>query len=115
MSILLFYSQRFYEPTEGKILINDCDVRYYKLDEYWTYFSCMLQHSNLYNISLRENLMLGNITRLNTLDNAALCSLLRSLGLNNITSDDLSRYISKQFYDDGIIFSSGQAQKINVI
>lgn len=106
---------RFYEPTQGKILINGCDVRYYKLDEYWKYFSCMLQQSNLYNISLRENLMLGNIKRLNTLDNTALCSLLCSLGLNNITSEDLNRYISKQFYDDGIIFSPGQAQKINVI
>ena len=75
----------------------------------------MLQHSNLYNITLRENLMLGNVSKMKTLDNAALRSFLQLLGLKNIQQCDLERHVSKQFYDDGIIFSPGQEQKINVV
>ena len=75
----------------------------------------MFQHSNLYSLTLRENLMLGNIKRLNKIDDNALCAFLGSLGLNDINRKDLERQISKQFHQDGIIFSPGQAQKINVI
>ena len=106
---------RFYEPTKGKILINGCDVRYYNVDEYWNYFSCMLQQSNIYNMALRENLMLGNVSKLETLDADSLCVLLQLMGLNTVTKEDLGRHVSKQFRDDGIIFSPGQMQRINVI
>lgn len=105
---------RFYEPTNGAIFINDCDVRQFDLQEYWTYFSCMFQHANLYNISLKENLLFGNLSKKDTANDKALCAFLNSMGIN-IDIDSIHLPVSKQFYENGLIFSPGQAQKINVI
>ena len=106
---------RFFEPIQGQILLNGCDIRCYRLDDYWSFFSCMFQHANLYYISLRENLMLGNVQKISEVNDSALCSLLYSVGLDGITISDLNNPVGKQFYEDGLIFSPGQAQKINVI
>ena len=105
---------RFYEPSQGEILVNGCNVRYYNLEEYWAVFSCMFQQTNLYNMTLRENLLLGNNSKFNMVDNHALLSFLRAMGVNSVALDDLERQVSKQFTDDGLILSPGQAQKINV-
>lgn len=105
---------RFYDPTKGEILINDCNIKYYRLDEYRNHFSCMFQQSNLYNISLRDNLLLGvQDTNVKINDNA-LVAFLSSLGIK-LTIEDLSMQVSKQFDERGMIFSPGQAQKLNVV
>ena len=105
---------RFYDPTKGEILINDCNIKYYRLDEYRNHFSCMFQQSNLYNISLRNNLLLGvQDTNVKINDNA-LVAFLSSLGIK-LTIEDLSMQVSKQFDERGMIFSPGQAQKLNVV
>ena len=57
--------------------------------------------------------MLGNIAKLKTVDDFSLCSFLQSSGLKYITQDDLQRHISKQFHNDGIVFSPGEEQKIS--
>lgn len=113
-STLINLLLRFYEPTKGQILINGSDIRVYNLQDYWSCFSCMFQHSNLYNITLRENLMFGTLDKIGFVNNDALCTFLASLGIN-ISSDFLNRQISKQFYEDGLIFSPGQSQKISVV
>ena len=105
---------RFYEPTSGCILINSQDVKNFNLHEYWSYFSCMFQKSNLYNITLKENLMLGQIEKIDSSNDVALCAFLSSLGLN-MDKSMLNNSVSKQFDENGMIFSPGQAQKIGVV
>lgn len=105
---------RFYEPTNGTIKINGKDVRQFDLNEYWKVFSSMFQHSNLYSISLRENLLLGCLNKKNIIDDILLCDLLNNMGIN-IDVDMMDLPVSKQFYENGLIFSPGQAQKLNVV
>lgn len=105
---------RFYEPTKGIIKINGKDVRQFDLNEYWKAFSSMFQHSNLYNITLRENLLLGSLDKKDGIDDVTLCSLLKNMGIN-IDANIMDLPVSKQFYENGLIFSPGQAQKLNVV
>ena len=105
---------RFYDPDSGTIFLNGCDIRYYNLEEYWSKFACMLQNSNLYDITLRENLLLGNIPKLHNINNETLCSFLSMLGLS-MSSNDMERQVNKQFDQNGLVFSPGQMQKLNVV
>ena len=101
------------KDASGQILINGKDVNIYNLQEYWSFFSCMFQQSNLYDISVRDNLLLGYLAKGTTVDDSAICCFLASMGIN-ISVDFLDRNVGKQFYKDGVVFSPGQSQKINV-
>ena len=98
---------RFYEPTDGQILINGFDIQIFDLNKYWNCFSCMFQRSNLYNITLKENLLLGNIDKVKSVKEKALCSFLSSIGMA-LEPNHLNQNISKQFDKEGMIFSPGQ-------
>jgi len=51
---------RFYDPTEGKILINGVDLKKYNLDYWYRHLSLLNQEFNVYpELSLRENVSVG--------------------------------------------------------
>jgi len=51
---------RFYDPNEGKILINGIDLREYDLDYWYKKLSLLNQEFNIYhNLNLAENVCLG--------------------------------------------------------
>ncbi len=46
---------RLYDPTEGEILLNGVDIRYYDYKEYSALFSVVFQDFNLFFFSIAEN------------------------------------------------------------
>lgn len=51
---------RFYDPTEGTILVNGQDLKKYNLDYWYRHLSLLNQEFNIYNeLSLRENVSIG--------------------------------------------------------
>lgn len=51
---------RFYDPSEGKILINGQDLKKYNLDYWYRHLSLLNQEFNIYNeLSLKENITIG--------------------------------------------------------
>lgn len=51
---------RFYDPSEGKILINGQDLKEYNLDYWYRHLSLLNQEFNIYSeLSLRENVTIG--------------------------------------------------------
>ncbi len=46
---------RLYEPTEGQILLNGVDIRYYDYEEYAKLFAIVFQDFNLFSFPLGEN------------------------------------------------------------
>lgn len=46
---------RLYDPTEGEILLNGVDIRYYDYKEYSALFSVVFQDFNLFSFSIAEN------------------------------------------------------------
>ena len=105
---------RFYEPTAGKILINGIDIKEYNLYDYWKYFSCMFQNSMLYNVSLKENILLGKHNKSIPNDEECILKAADKIGLS-ISSDYLLFPVNKQFFQDGLVFSPGQIQKLNIL
>ncbi|MCU0566403.1 MAG: ABC transporter ATP-binding protein/permease [Oculatellaceae cyanobacterium Prado106] len=60
-STLVSLLLRFYDPMEGKILIDGHDLREYKLNSLRQQISIVLQDSVLFATSIRENIAYGNL------------------------------------------------------
>ena len=51
---------RLYDPTEGAIYLNGIDIRDIDYEDYCRIFSTVFQDFNLFSLTLRENLILGD-------------------------------------------------------
>lgn len=105
---------RFFEPTDGKILLNGRDIADYQYDEYIKLFSVVLQDFTLFAFSLGEN-----VASCRSYDDAKVRDCLRRSGLgekiNGLdgTSKTALEYAIGREYDmEGIEFSGGERQKI---
>lgn len=54
---------RLYDPTEGQILINDVDIKGYKIAEIRSMFGILFQDFVKYSMSVKESICLSNIDR----------------------------------------------------
>jgi len=101
---------RLYDPTEGEILLNGIDIRKYKYDEYMDIFSVVFQDFKLLSYSLGQNI--ATAAEFDT-DKAADC--LRKAGFGERLATlpkGLETCLYKDFEDDGVEISGGEAQKI---
>lgn len=105
---------RFFEPTEGKILLNGRDIADYKYDEYIKLLSVVLQDFTLFAFSLGEN-----VAACRSYDEAKVRDCLKRSGLeekiNGLdgTSKTALEYgIGREYDMAGIEFSGGERQKI---
>jgi ATP-binding cassette, subfamily B, bacterial len=55
-STLMSLLTRFYDPTEGQILLDEVDLRDYRLDELRRQFAVVLQDPVLFSVSIGENI-----------------------------------------------------------
>lgn len=101
---------RLYDPTEGKILFNGIDIRQYNYNEYMKLFSVVFQDFKLLSFGLGQNVA-SNMDV--DLSKAEQC--LRDAGfgirLDNLPQG-LSTTLYKNFDENGIDLSGGEAQKI---
>lgn len=105
---------RFFEPTDGKILLNGRDIADYKYDEYIKLLSVVLQDFTLFAFSLGEN-----VAACRSYDEAKVRDCLKRSGLeekiNGLdgTSKTALEYgIGREYDMAGIEFSGGERQKI---
>lgn len=56
---LLNLLTRFYEPTEGRIIVDNNEIDFYKLTDYRSQFSIVLQEPVLFSTSIEENIAYG--------------------------------------------------------
>ncbi|MDT0675624.1 ABC transporter ATP-binding protein [Autumnicola musiva] len=105
---------RFYEPTEGEILLDGIPVKQYKPSEYQQYFGVIFQDFVKFELTLRENIAMGEIEEIKNqkrIDSAAQKSLAQEvvselpLGYN--------QQLGKRF-KNGKDLSGGQWQKIAI-
>ena len=105
---------RFFEPTEGKILLNGRNIADYKYDEYIKLLSVVLQDFTLFAFSLGEN-----VAACRSYDETKVRDCLKRSGLeekiNGLdgTSKTALEYgIGREYDMAGIEFSGGERQKI---
>lgn len=115
-STLVKLMLRFYDPSEGRIFLNDIDIREYELTSYRRLFSAMFQDLVLYLLPIRDNIAISDIDKIydfSTDENIQ--KILKDLGfdLENDFELDLDKHYGKEFYSDGYILSKGQQQRIH--
>lgn len=102
-----------YTEYEGEIFINGREIRNYSTSELKAMFSIVYQDFAKYSISLRDNIALGDIAKMETADEE---SIVKSVGLNDMVcglKKGLDTPLGK-IQEDGQDLSGGQWQRIAI-
>lgn len=103
-----------YEVESGRILINGYPMSDYNIHDVRKLFSVLFQSFVQYPLTLRENIALSDIKRIN--NSEEIKTVLAQSGiyeeLRNRHENLLDSYMTRQFDDNGIELSKGQWQKI---
>jgi ATP-binding cassette subfamily B protein len=103
---------RFYEPTQGRILLDGVDIRHYDKAEFQSLFGVIFQDFVRYEFTVGENISVGNVAEIENLaliDQAAELSLAKPLIKN--FEDGYNQQLGKRF-NKGVELSGGQWQKV---
>jgi len=103
---------RLYDPTEGAILLNGIDIRKYDYEEYLGIFSVVFQDFKLFAFPLVQN-----VAAEVEYDAAKVAECLAKAGVaDRVESMPRGLYtpLYKDFDDDGVEISGGEAQKIAI-
>jgi ATP-binding cassette subfamily B protein len=103
---------RLYEPTEGRILIDDRDVRDWDPEALRKRFGAVLQDYNRYQLNLRENVGLGSIEHIDDVPRVE--RAIERGGAGEIVTalpDGLEAPLGRWF-DEGTELSGGQWQRV---
>ncbi len=105
---------QFYEPTEGKILLDDIPVERYDRTAYQQYFGVIFQDFVKFELTLRENIAMGEIKEIKNqsrIDSAADKSLAKEVVAQ--LPGGYEQQLGKRF-KQGKDLSGGQWQKIAI-
>jgi len=101
---------RFYDPTDGKILINNKDINSFDLESFRSNFSLVDQNVRLFNDTISGNIAFGqkDIMTMNSIVDAAKIS-------NSIEFiDKLDDKFESDIGEDGVTLSGGQRQRLSI-
>lgn len=99
---------RFYDPTEGRILVNGTDLREIDLDSYYKHIGTLFQSFNKYPLEFMKNITLSNNTDTKRYKQALEISGADDV-LAGIHGEDT--YLQPEF-SDGTELSGGQWQRV---
>ncbi len=112
-STLVKLLMRLYDPKEGQLLLNDLPAAEYKLEAYRELYGTIFQDFQIYALSIVENILLKpDITED---DRALVWEALRKSGLEEkvrALPNTIDTPLTREFDEDGAIFSGGEYQKI---
>ena len=104
---------RFYDVTDGSILVNGLNIQKYKIESLRKQFSTLFQEYVSYSFSLKENIIISDIQKLS--NDQEIINVLRQAGADYIldkSPDGLDSYVTKFFSEKGIELSGGERQRI---
>lgn len=105
---------RLYLPESGKIYFDGIPEEKYSLNSLQSRFGVIFQDFQLYSLSVAENVMMGNYR---SEDKSIVDTAIKKSGIYNRIYKELNNInacLLKEYDDNGIIFSGGQAQKLAV-
>ena len=103
---------RLYDPQEGQILLNGIDIRKYNYRDYMDVFSLVFQDFQLISQPLG-----ANVAGSSTYDEAKVRKALMDAGFGDrleTMPDGLNTQLYKDFTENGVEVSGGEAQKIAI-
>ena len=105
---------RLYDVTEGSICYGGHDIREYSTEEYRDIFGSVFQDYQIYAASIQENVMMQNVAAPGqelveaALDQSGFLERLNTLPNGLLTS------LTREFAEDGVQLSGGEAQKVAI-
>lgn len=104
---------RFYDPIEGRILIDGKDLKSIDLDNWYSHLGVLFQDFARYFLTLRENIQFGNINLNN--EEKIKEALIKAQGQDILKSlpRKYDQYLGRWF-EGGIEMSGGQWQKVAI-
>ena len=110
---------RLYDPTDGSITYNGHDLREYELDDLRSRVAAVFQDYRIFAATVAENVVGGELAEgtegqrqrervLNALTKSTFAGKLATL------EKGIDTQLTREFEDDGVILSGGEAQKIAI-
>ena len=105
---------RLYDPTSGKILYHDRDIKEYRPDDYRKRIGVVFQDYQMYGASLKENVVMDCAEE--AADNEVITALKRAGFGERFDSLEkgLETPVTTEFDKAGINFSGGESQKVAI-
>lgn len=97
---------RFYDCSCGEIRINNVPIKNININDYRRHFSTLFQDFNIYSISVANNISMDAQCNKEKVTDA-----LKRANME-IALPDINQNMTRELYEDGVLFSSGQLQKI---
>lgn len=110
-STLIKLLLRFYDPTQGRILIDDNDLRDLRLNQWYKFVGTLFQDFVNFSLTVKDNILLGNAEMINE---RKMREAARKSGADEFIEQLPKKYnqrLGKQF-EDGQELSGGQWQKL---
>lgn len=107
---------RFYDPSEGTILLNGRDIREYNLQKYRALFATAFQDNKMFSMSVADNVLLGEDIPAEEKEARVTEALKLALVYDKVMSleSGLNTTLTREFDDKGAVLSGGEFQKIVV-
>ena len=100
---------RLYDVTEGVITINGVDIREWDISEYHRNFAAVFQDFSLFGATVGENISMND-----TPDKKQAEEALKAANFDRELPDGMDSILLREFDDDGVSVSGGEAQKIAI-
>jgi ATP-binding cassette subfamily B protein len=104
---------RFYDVTEGQILVNGVDLRELDLEHWYAHLGTLFQDFVQYKLTIRDNVMLGDPSKI---DEDAMHDAIRKAGATALVASFPNGYDQAlgNDFEDGEQLSGGQWQKLAI-
>lgn len=105
---------RLYDPTSGEVLVNGRNIKEYNLKSYRKAFAAAFQDYKVLALSIKENILMER--EIPNEDEAVIEALKKVDLYDKIKQlpDGINTILTKEFDENGAVFSGGQYQKIAV-
>ena len=107
---------RFYDPTEGEILLNGRNIKEYNLQKYRALFATAFQDNRMFSMSVADNVVLGENIPPEKKEEVVTQALKLSGVYEKVMSlpKGIETTLTREFDDQGAVLSGGEFQKIVV-
>ena len=115
-STLIKLLLRFYDPTEGEILLNGRNIKEYNLQKYRSLFATAFQDNRMFSMSVSDNVTLGEDIPADQREQIVVDALKLSGVYDKVMSlpNGIDTTLTREFDDNGAVLSGGEFQKIVV-
>jgi len=101
----------FYDPDEGRVLLDGIDIREFNRREYYQLFSAVFQQFSILQTTIRDNVT----QTVDEVDDDRVLNCLEKAGLRDFVTGlpaGLDTHVGRDVYLDGILLSGGQTQRL---